>query len=299
MIPSNLWDVRSPRKLSGGTLEKWVDRIDVLLFVETPIIDRLVTIAKRRGKKIVCIPMHENIPTYEDWPSLVDLWIAPTQHTVEVLKRKKVRGNVVYFPCPVDANAFDFQPRTVCRRFIYAQGNSGPKDRKGGLIVRAALEIDPDLPVAVYSQVQDGIYPGYHIPVDWSGVADFRGSVVNPADIYRDGDVFVMPSRWEGLGLPLYECQAAGMPLICTNGPPMNEAHPWKTIPAILRRFDIFNKQRHIESWDVTPEDLVTVLRASLGQDITQASKDARKFAVERSWASSADSLRHLIARDE
>lgn len=36
-------------------------------------------------------------------------------------------------------------------------------------------------------------------------------------------DVSVSPSRWEGLGLPLYEAIAFGMPTICNDDPPMNE----------------------------------------------------------------------------
>ena len=36
-------------------------------------------------------------------------------------------------------------------------------------------------------------------------------------------DVSISPSRWEGLGLPLYEAIAFGMPTICNDDPPMNE----------------------------------------------------------------------------
>ncbi len=37
-------------------------------------------------------------------------------------------------------------------------------------------------------------------------------------------DVCLAPSRWEGLGLPLYEAIAFGMPAITNDAPPMNEA---------------------------------------------------------------------------
>ena len=36
-------------------------------------------------------------------------------------------------------------------------------------------------------------------------------------------DVCLSPSRWEGLGLPLYEAIACGMPAITNDAPPMNE----------------------------------------------------------------------------
>ncbi len=37
-------------------------------------------------------------------------------------------------------------------------------------------------------------------------------------------DVCVAPARWEGLGLPLYEAIAFGMPAVTNDAPPMNEA---------------------------------------------------------------------------
>ena len=36
-------------------------------------------------------------------------------------------------------------------------------------------------------------------------------------------DVCITPSRWEGLGLPLYEAMAFGQPVITNDDPPMNE----------------------------------------------------------------------------
>jgi len=40
---------------------------------------------------------------------------------------------------------------------------------------------------------------------------------------FANCDVCLTPSRWEGLGLPLYEATAFGMPIITNDDPPMNE----------------------------------------------------------------------------
>jgi glycosyltransferase involved in cell wall biosynthesis len=40
---------------------------------------------------------------------------------------------------------------------------------------------------------------------------------------FADCHVCVTPARWEGLGLPLYEALAFGMPIITNDNPPMNE----------------------------------------------------------------------------
>jgi 1,2-diacylglycerol 3-alpha-glucosyltransferase len=48
-----------------------------------------------------------------------------------------------------------------------------------------------------------------------------------PADehlrLFASADVCVAPSRWEGLGLHLYESMALGLPVITNDDPPMNE----------------------------------------------------------------------------
>ena len=41
---------------------------------------------------------------------------------------------------------------------------------------------------------------------------------------FAANDVCVAPARWEGLGLPLYEAMAFGMPVITNDDPPLNEA---------------------------------------------------------------------------
>jgi 1,2-diacylglycerol 3-alpha-glucosyltransferase len=41
--------------------------------------------------------------------------------------------------------------------------------------------------------------------------------------LFASGDVCLAPSRWEGLGLHLYEAMALGLPVITNDAPPMNE----------------------------------------------------------------------------
>jgi 1,2-diacylglycerol 3-alpha-glucosyltransferase len=41
--------------------------------------------------------------------------------------------------------------------------------------------------------------------------------------LFADSDACLAPSRWEGLGLHLYEATAFGMPIVTNDNPPMNE----------------------------------------------------------------------------
>ena len=46
---------------------------------------------------------------------------------------------------------------------------------------------------------------------------------VGAPGLYHLGDVYVYPTTLEGLGLTIYEALAAGMPVVITDCPPMNE----------------------------------------------------------------------------
>ena len=117
------------------------------------------------------------------------------------------------------------------------------------------------------------------------------------ADLYRDGDVCVQPSHWEGLGLQLLECQAAGMPLVTTDAPPMNECRPYRAVAVAETEIVHLNGDEPLESQLVRPEDLAAVLESIFDTDIGDASEMAREFIErERSWPRVRDTGCGLVA---
>lgn len=282
-----------PWKATDDEIREWLDGLDVVVFVEV-VQDNLPRIAQEMGIKTVCIPMVEWLPTENQWTKHIDLWLAATLHSYNQLLAVGVKGEIAYCPWPIDVDAFDFRQRTQCERYVFAHGNGGPRDRKGGKIVAEAARLAPDIPLIVYSQVQDGLTSSLTEDVQWPDTVDFRGSTPTPADLYRDGDVFILPSRWEGLGLQLFECQAAGMPLITTDAPPMNEANPWRRLPSTPKRVRL---SHDYPSHDVSPEELVRVMRDNFGADIAAASRSARGWvAANRDWKHRAKAIHDTIA---
>jgi len=110
-------------------------------------------------------------------------------------------------------------------------------------------------------------------------------------------DVSLSPSRWEGLGLPLYEAVAFGMPTIANDDPPMNEvvvddvngllvpSHPDGTarsgIPA--RRPDIPALTAAIER--IAATDVLARLRAG-----------AERSRADHRWERTVTALGELLA---
>ena len=285
-------------------LRQWVEGLDWLLFAERPYVDHLPRIAAHAGVGIACIPMWEWVRPDLRWLQFVDVMICPTQHTCNLMqdwtRRYGFGWKTVYIPWPVDVQRFQFRQRSVCREFLFINGWGGGNahhpdrspasyHRKGMELIIAAAELAPDLKFIVRSLK----------PISFALPKNIRvaKALKDNAGLYDEGDVCVQPSHYEGLGLQLLECQAAGMPLVTTNGPPMNEAHPWRTIPTFGQ--EVVNVGGgFISSELMTPAAVVETLRPLVGMDIREASRQARaRIETERDWATAGRLIRAELVK--
>lgn len=97
-------------------------------------------------------------------------------------------------------------------------------DRRGaGPAMRAFRNVAGDCRLLVLSQV-----PLVDCAEDWQQAVatdqriEFRVGTFDPVP-YWDGDIYVYPSRLDGIGLTLPEALSSGLPAITTDCPPMNE----------------------------------------------------------------------------
>jgi glycosyltransferase involved in cell wall biosynthesis len=273
------------------SLRRWLDGLDWVLFAEQPYCPRLARAARVLGVNIACVPNWECLNPNLPWLVCVDLMVCPSLHTYrhacDWKHRYSFGWDVIYIPCPIDTEAFRFRQRTQCRRYVFINGWGGghprrldgsraPYGRKGAELIAEAAMGAPDLPFIVYSQVKLSGLPRN---------VELRKPPSDHRRLYEDGDVCVQPSHYEGIGLQLLECQAAGMPLITTDAPPMNEYQPLDVIP--VRSWDIVQLwgDQPLASQMMNAGDLVDVLRRWHGADISQASLQAREFIQrEHSW---------------
>lgn len=118
--------------------------------------------------------------------------------------------------------------------------------------------------------------------------------------LYHRGDVYLYPSRLDGIGLSLCEALAAGLPVITTDVPPMNEfADPrcsW-LVPATS-----FSQRSDGYYWPQCEPDLAAfaaALRhcAENPQDIPPRKRAARELAeTSRDWRTNSRCLPEIFA---
>lgn len=161
---------------------------------------------------------------------LYDFLVCNTKRHFEVFKHHK---QSLYCPWGTNVDIYKPIPKRPNRAitFICSAGwcgsyskNQAWMDRRGiGLVLKAFFLTKGNCKLLVYSQdnIQD-------CPEDWRNIinTDDRISFIygtfHPFP-YNEGDIYVYPSRLDGIGLTLPEALSSGLPAITTDSPPMNE----------------------------------------------------------------------------
>jgi glycosyltransferase involved in cell wall biosynthesis len=111
-------------------------------------------------------------------------------------------------------------------RFVFPGGFLGHRKPAEPVVEAFARVREPDVRLLVKAQVERTRLERLQPLVDADERVELR-LADEPWDEHlaaiAANDVSVSPSRWEGLGLPLYEAMALGMPTITNDDPPMNE----------------------------------------------------------------------------
>jgi len=197
-----------------------ISELEGIIFFERPNWHpEILRSARELGVFTVCVPNWEWFDGVQDTWKYCDFLACPTRWT-ERLIRSYGFSNAGYVPWPI--NLARFAPAYVqgpARHFIHNAGLVDPDDRKG---TRDAIQAfcrlkRRDVKLTVRLQRQAPLPP-----MD-DRVEVVIGNLANPADLYASGDICVQPSKMEGIGFMVLEPACAGMPVITTDYPPMNE----------------------------------------------------------------------------
>jgi len=109
--------------------------------------------------------------------------------------------------------------------------------------------------------------------------------------------VCLAPTRWEGLGLHLFEATAFGMPVVATDIPPVNEVVRHGVNGLLLSPRPSRHETRSgIPAFDPDRDELVEAIRAIADPGLRERlSEGARRLRQELSWERTVAGFRDLL----
>lgn len=109
-------------------------------------------------------------------------------------------------------------------------------------------------------------------------------------------DVLLAPSRWEGLGLPLYEATAFGMPIITNDKPPMSEMVLDGRSGVLVPSEQNGEARSGIPAWDPdVPALTAAIERLGDRAELERMTAGVAELRERRSWARTVADLGSLL----
>ncbi len=110
-------------------------------------------------------------------------------------------------------------------------------------------------------------------------------------------DVCLAPSRWEGLGLPLYEATAFGLPIITNDRPPMSEMVIDGRSGILVASVQNGTARSGIPAWDPEIGSLSTAIERLGDRDgLERMNAGVAELRARRDWSRTMADLETLIA---
>lgn len=187
-------------------------------------------------------------------------------------------------------------------QFIFPGGFIGHRKPVLDVVQAFATTDDPDLRLLVTAQVDRRL-------AEAAGVAEQDPRIeIDVADVPRleylqrfaDRDVCLAISRWEGLGLPLYEAIAFGMPVITNDVPPMNEPVQHEQNGLLVRSHPDGRAKSGITAYRPDVDALAAAIQRLADPAIRERLSAGADQARERlSWSRTVEGIAGLLKRLE
>jgi len=172
-------------------------------------------------------------------------------------------------PIAPSIEAFERTTNTRLRLLIKAQ----VERNKRTALAREAAERDPRIDFILEDQT----------------TADHLATVAG-------ADVCLTPARWEGLGLPLFEAMAFGMPVITSDFAPLNEVIQHERNGLLVRSIQNGAAESGIPAWDPDIGHLSELMERIAEDSLRERlAAGAREVRSERAWSHTVQGMGELV----
>lgn len=289
-------------------------QVDVMFFFETPFDWQIIDRCRKVGVKTLLMPMYECMP--RRLPLHPDAIVNPS------MLDQQYYPQGTFIPVPVE---MPWTKRTTCETFVFSAGHGGLKGRNGTAEVVEALKYIK-APAKLLLRTQGTRLDVPYKPDGTNVLVEQRIGTVSPEEVYREGQCFLFPEKFNGLSLPLQEARASGMLIMCGDRFPMNtwlpnaipgrdfkeeRGNPLVPIPG-TEKIETFNPLIPVKGYRKNqigppynvfdeaifdPRDIAAKIDEWYGRDISDYSESGREWAALNSWTALKPRYVELLQR--
>lgn len=285
-------------------LFSWIinNKIETILFNE----QRSFDIVAETKKEFPDIKLGCYVDYYTEttlpWFDIYDFLICNTRRHAFAMKNHPQK---YYLRWGTDVRLFNPDSREQCDtvRFFHSVGMSPRKGTdilldsyiEARLYKESKLIIHTQIPLEKVSKYRNCELEKYGIEV-------IEKTVTAPG-LYYKGDIYVYPTKLDGLGLTMYEALASGMPVITTNNGPMNEIIDNEV--GTLVDVDYYYCRKDAYYWPMSVCKKTSLIQAmkryiDSPKQITKQSENARSKAVNLyDWTKQGRELNNIFVNSE
>jgi len=241
--------------------------LDTMLYFEEAFDWKLIPMARNRGIKNVFMPMYEC--TRKPLPYEPDLFLCPSELDLEYYKDK----NSILVTVPVNVK---WRQRTKAKNFVHNAGNGGLGGRNGTKELLEAMKYVKS-PIQLTVRTQELGLNSFDKRVK------IENGTIPYENLFKYGDVFIFPEKFNGLSLPLQEAYASGMLVMCADRFPMNKWLPNEPLIPVKS----YRKEKIAVEFDyaeIDPQDIAKTIDAWYNKDITKYSLMGKEWGIKNSW---------------
>lgn len=294
-----------PTDINKKEFIAWIqqENIELIVFNEQHYWQPIIW-AKEQGVKVVAYVDYYKEDTVEAFGIYDQVWCNTKRHfsVFEHLKQAK------YIPWGTDTDTFIPQSTPQKQKnekvtFFHSAGMS-PTRKGTDIFIQAAVELvktTDNFKVLIHSQVSlEKSLPKLSNEINSlidKGLLTVVCETVSAPGLYHLGDVYVYPSRLEGIGLTIAEALSVGLPTIVTDEAPMNEfSSPFCQTISVDKRYaraDGYYWPQSIASYKNLAEKMALYLD---NVDFIKMRQQVRDYAVENlSWIKNSACLGKLV----
>lgn len=286
--------------LNIDLFEKWIteNKITHILFNEQFWCEPII-LAKKLN--IICIAYIDYYtPETVDLFHIYDKLICNTKRHFSVFEKLK---NAEYLPWGTDVDLFKFEEKSNTELTFFHSTGWSPYRKGTDFLIDAFYDIRLSCRLIIHSQGDLlKLMPNSRFKINElveKGKLQIIEETLEAPGLYHLGDVYVYPTRLEGIGLTIAEALSCGLPTIVPDNGPMNEFICPETCKVVSVEF--FKKRKDNYYWpmcEVSIDDLKKQMEYYIENQsqLTELSIKTRKYAeMNLNWKKNAQQLKSIF----